>query len=205
MKKIPRIVWELLALIVLAAIGYGVWTWSEFRWQRRLQDREEQLQTEIATERQNAAEVVAQRRAKEGEMVGRAFAAGIRSAVASGRTEAVDAAVGELLRLPGVVFAHVLERGGGVIATSDRKLVTTGRAGPRADWALTAQEVAVRPGTSAETTEVAIPVAVDNGVVLWLSYDLSSIESAPQGTPSQDTPETEAPTPEVPEAEGEPV
>lgn len=56
---------------MLAAIGYGVWTWSDFRWQRRLQDREGQLQTEIATERQNAAEMVAQRRAKEGEVVGR--------------------------------------------------------------------------------------------------------------------------------------
>jgi hypothetical protein len=202
MDKLPRTVWEILALVVLAAVGYGFWTWSDYRWQQRVGDVDRQLRGELAAERESSAEALARRRAREGEMVGRAFAAGIRTAVAAGRREAVDAAVGELLRIPGVVFAHVLERDGGVIATSDRKLVTTGQAGPRAAWALAAREVAVRPGDGPETTEVAVPVAEGDAgaAVLWIAYDLG-MAASPAETPAPEAPRV----PEVPETEGEPV
>lgn len=202
MKKLPRTVWEILALVVLAAVGYGFWTWSDYRWQRRLAQSEEHLQATLTSERQHTAEVLAQRRAKEGEMAGRAFAAGIRAAVTAGRLEAVDDAVGELLRIPGVIFAHVLERDGGVIATSDRKLVTTGQAGPRADWALAAGEVAVRSGANPETTEVVVPVSEGDGgtAVLWIAYELGIAESTAPPTSAPEPPISEAL-----EAEAEPV
>lgn len=206
MKKLPRTVWEILALVVLTAVGYGFWTWSDYRWQRSLADREQLLQAELASEQRHTAEVLAERRAKEGEMVGRAFAAGIRAAVTAGRREAVDAAVGELLRIPGVIFAHVLERDGGVVATSDRKLVTTGQAGPRAGWALAAGEVVVRPGANPETSEVAVPITEgDDAVVLWIAYELGMAESTPPPAPAPETPVPETQVPEALEAEAEPV
>lgn len=177
MEKLPRTLWEILAFVVLAAIGYGLWSWSNARWGRQLAETEGQLRSEIAAEREKAADVLRQRGAEEAEVAARAFAAGIQEPALEGRQPAVDAAVGELLHLPGVVFVHVLGRDGTVIATSDRKLVATGRPGPRSAWALSAAAVTRRAGTTSDITEVAVPIGDADGAVVWMAYEVGRADT----------------------------
>lgn len=193
MAKMPRTLWEILILVLLAAIGYGFWTWSDYRWQGRLAESEQRLLADVKAEREAAAEVLRQQGAREAEVAARVFAAGIRDEVLEARHEAIDEAVGALLRLPAVVFVHVLERDGGVIATSDRKLVATGRAGPSAAWALAATDTVTRVGATPQTTEVAVPLDEAEGVtaVLWLAYDVGATDRA-TAVPGVAAPETES-------------
>ena len=194
-----RILWEVLVLLLLGAVGWGLWQWSERRWQSRLTEREESLRSELAAERRSVEEAKKRLLEIEAEAVGRAFAAGIRGEVAAERQEAVDAAVGELLRLPSVTFVHVLDRGAGVIATSDRKLVATGRAGPKASWALAATEVSRRAGAAPGTVEVTVPIGGEPEAVLWMGYEPASGGSAPPAAAPAEPPPSEA-APAEPEA-----
>ena len=102
-----------------------------------------------------------------------AFSAGIQSAVLSENGDAINVAVSELIRLPGIVFVHVVDPAGSVLASSDRKLVSTGQAGERAAWALGLTEMAVRDGELPGTTEAATPVPGVSGPVafVWIGYD----------------------------------
>lgn len=173
MRSLPRIVWEILVLVVLAAVGWGLYTWTERDWRDRLAAAEESRRSELAEVRRDRAASEGRQMLREAEAVARAFASGIQSQALAGRYEAVENAVGQLLLLPRVVFVHVLAPDGAVLASSDRKLVATGEAGPRAEWALGAGELATRPELETGVTEVAVPLrgVSGPGAILWMAYE----------------------------------
>lgn len=111
------------------------------------------------------------------EAVFRAYAAGIHAAVLADRKESLDQSVAELVRLPGVVFVHLLRADGAVVVSSDRKLVLTGKASERGAWALGATEFKTRPGDLSGTTELALPIDDAAGVraILWMAYDTTPV------------------------------
>ncbi len=159
-----RLGWELFAGVLLIAAAVAVWYVQEYRRATEVETiRQEQVSATEAT-----AETVA-------VSLFEGFAAGIYPAVGGGRTY-VDAAVAELLRVEKVDFAHVFLPDGTVLATSDRKLETLGRAGADARWVLeTAEAVAKR--RSEDFWEVAGPLVDGDGQVLaflWLGCDPTS-------------------------------
>ena len=135
---------------------------------------------ELETAQQRALETKDRLVMREAEAVLRAFSAGLHPAILANRTEAVDAAVVDLIQLPEVVFAHVATPQGVVIASSDRKLVGPENVGERGRWALKATDLQTRPGDADGTVELAMPLAASSGwhVVVWVGYDIGAAGAA---------------------------
>lgn len=171
-KSLPRWLWEALILLMIAAAAYGAWWWLGIEHRADLQAQKDQLTAEHQAELEKANEAVAAALSAEATAAAVAFAAGIEALAADERWQAVDQAALRLLELPGVSFVHVLAPDGSVRISSDRKLLATGQAGPRARWALEADGV-VQRSSRRETLEVALPLrAGDEKIaVLWLGYD----------------------------------
>ncbi|MEM8995145.1 MAG: hypothetical protein AAGF23_10190 [Acidobacteriota bacterium] len=178
-KGLPRWLWEFLVLALIGAAGYGAWWWLGIQHGGDLQEQKDQLTREHQTELQEAQAAVAAALSSEATAAAVAFRAGIQSLAVDGRWAEVDAAALELLELPGVAFVHILAGDGTVKVSSDRKMLATGQAGPRAKWALEADGVVQRT-TQRQTLEIATPLGdFDGGVeagepaeklVLWLGY-----------------------------------
>ncbi|MEM6792872.1 MAG: hypothetical protein AAF725_02765 [Acidobacteriota bacterium] len=203
----PRGVWEFLVLIFLGAVGYGAWWWLGIEHRGELQKQKDALVAEHAAAMAELEGQVRSSNAAEAMAAAVAFAAGIETLAASERWPAIDRAVLELLELPGVSFVHVLGAGGSVRVSSDRKFLATGRAGPRASWALGANGVIQRVSAGA-VIEIAVPLdaaaggAVSEGEetgarsILWLGYSRTGSSSVPASGasgPGASGPEASAP------------
>ncbi len=182
-----RIGIEVLVVAVLVLVVAGVWSWGRHTTAREVAAREQACRGWVDT--------VA---GSEATMVFRAFAAGVHPLVLSGEPQGLDQAVGALLELPGVEFVHVVARDGTVLASSDRKLLTTGRLGSDAAWVLETGELEQRPGAGG-VVEMASPVVGPSGPAgfVWMGYDTASVVA--QGRPAgwgEEKPAGEAPRPD---------
>lgn len=172
---------EIAVVLVVALIGWGAWWWSDRQSGRRVAEVSADYQARIETVRQNCEVWAASMAAEQAEAVLRSFAAGaypsLMGAPAEATGENLDVAIGALLELPGVEFAHLLGADGQVITSSDRKFTILGEVGERADWALGVTELTSRRGDRAGTVELAAPILSTAGAeaILWMSYDTAGV------------------------------
>lgn len=166
---------EMIAALALTACIGGIYLWSIYR-QHTI---EHQCETRVTALRSESDAVEAQLVIDRAESVFRAYSAGIHAAVLASRKESLEVSVEELVRLPGVVFIHLLQPDGGVVASSDRKLEVMGKVGERGVWALEAQGFIRRKGDIAGTVEMAMPVEDAAGVktVVWMSYETDLLKT----------------------------
>lgn len=164
-----RLAIEVGVAVLLLLVAGGIW-WAKDGQVTTAREEAESRVAEAVREAEGwAAELVN----GEAEAVARTFAAGIAPQVLAERQETVDQAVVGLLEVPGVIFVHVLTPDGGVIASSDRKLMATGQAGAEAGWALASSGLITRAGNRPGVLELAAPVvgATEPRGYLWLGYD----------------------------------
>jgi len=175
-RRVPRVVWEIAVVLLGVIIALSLLAWSQRDGEKKLAAAQERFETELAAEQQRFDEMSRQLALSEAEAVARAFAAGIYPIVLAGRQESLDYSVGEVIKLPAVVFAHVLDPAGGVLATSDRKLAVSGEAGPKGDWALATEDFRARASTP-EITEMALVVrgVSEKQSVLWIGYETGAL------------------------------
>ena len=139
--------------------------------------------------------------AQQAEAVLRGYAAGAYPSLMADRPgEELDVTIGALLELPGVQFAHLLEPGGAVLASSDRKLTIQGAVGERGAWALGVTELASRQGDRAGVLELAAPVLSTAGTeaILWLGYDTQGVMESCRPEPLAEEEDAGAPAAEAP-------
>jgi len=179
MSTARRVMWEGLILIILVVAAVGTYKVMERRWRQQILDEHQRSVAELAVFRNGAATLGENMARLQTEAVLRAFAAGVQPSLLAGKDDAVDTALGQLLELDGIVFVHVLRPDGSVVATSDRKLMTTGEAGARGRWALQASGFAMRNGAITGTTEAVLPMptVADGRVIVWLGYDTDRLIS----------------------------
>lgn len=174
-----RLLIEIVVVLVVALAGYGAWWWCARQAERGVEEIARDYEARIESVEQTCEVWAAAMAAEQAEAVLRSFAAGAYPALMAGRPgEELDVAVGALLELPGVDFAHLLEPGGTVLASSDRKFTILGEVGERADWALGVTELTSRQGERAGTVELAAPVLSTEGTeaILWLAYDTEGVK-----------------------------
>ncbi len=173
----------LLAVAALACIALGFFIALQIdraRYENRSADITQRHDRKIA-ELRAAAERWADSVARtQGETIVRAFAAGISPAVLAGRREGVEIAAVSLLHVPGIAGIHVLGLDGTVLYSSDAKVVATGAAEYRGQWALQVSEFTSRPSARTGVIDMAVPI-VNAGqplAVAWLEYDVGSVQTA---------------------------
>lgn len=174
-----RLLWEIAVTILLVGAVYGAWQLQEARKTRALDEQATAFRTELDTARQKLAKTTASQARGEARVVFETFASTIGPVYEIGGAEAVNQAIDALLRLPGIRFVHLLEPGGRVIATTDRKLEATGQADQRARWALDTLETQERSDSDG-TFELAGPLPNADpqlAPVLWLGYAQSPLAS----------------------------
>jgi len=169
---VKRLLWEVIIVLILGAAIYGVWRWSAVETTRKLEAEQTQWQTKLLAVEHRAQESQANAARDQATAVFRAFVAGIQPAIFAGRSEAITQAVNQLLSLPRIAFVHVLTPSGEVLATSNGKYASAGRADERASWALGLKEMGTRQGELSGTVEVAGPIVGGSGplAVVWISY-----------------------------------
>lgn len=160
-------------LAVALLLAGGLWLWAR----QRLDEQARECTTRLAQAVEGSSAWASALAAGEAEAVFRAYQAGIHAAVLAGRRESLDVSIDEMVRLPGVVFVHIMGPDGAVLASSDRRYTVTGRASERAAWALGAIEASVRQGALPGTIELAIPIqdAAGARAVLWGAYNTQKI------------------------------
>ncbi len=193
-----RLLIEGAIVLVVALIGFGAWWWCARQSDRSAREIAADYEARIETVRQNCELWAGSMAAQQAEAVLRSFAAGAYPSLMSAPGgENLDVAIGALLELPGVEFAHLLAADGRVITSSDRKFTILGQVPERADWALGVTELTSRPGDRAGTVELAAPILSTAGTeaILWLSYDTAAVMESCR-------PETLAPAGETGAEEG---
>lgn len=172
MTRTQRILAEVLAVIILSAIAYGLWQWQENRRIDQLAEQSTRYDRQIGTLNDRAEFWAEGMAASEAQAVFRAFRAGLAPSLLTGSDEPVQQAATQLLFLPEIDFVHILRPDGEVIYTSDAKLVATGSRVRRNSWALGVGEMAVRESDTQGVTEVAGAVQGPEGSVayLWIGY-----------------------------------
>lgn len=160
---------EALLILVLAAVGAGIWWLKD----RQMASRERACESRLAALADDASSWARAVAAGEAETAFRAFAAGVAPAVLAGRQDTLEQAKKSLLEIPGVSFIHILAADGSVLASSDEKLTVTGKVGPDAAWVLATNGLARRSGGRPGTVELAAPVVGPTGPVgfLWMGYE----------------------------------
>lgn len=116
--------------------------------------------------------------AGQAEAAFRAFAAGVYPLVLrGGQSDGLNQAIGAVLEIPGVTFVHLLGADGTVLASSDRKLTTTGRVGEAGAWVLSATELVSKAGEVPGTVEMGAPVVGASGPTgyLWMGYAVDEV------------------------------
>lgn len=183
-----RILVDLVLIAVVVLVAAGAWWWKD-RQMDQLREEHQFHVEQLHARAQEWAETLAR---GEVEAVGRSFASGITPMVLSQRTESIDQAVVALLDVSGVVFVHVLDPEGNVLASSDRKLVTTGTGGGKAAWALGSPGLRTRRSERSGVLELAAPIVGGAGIsgVLWMGYDVRQrVESAKPASLMEGSPE----------------
>ncbi len=175
-----RLLAEIAVVLVLVLALYGVWRTKDRQREEALAAQAAEWEARLAAARDETEAWTRSLATSEAEAVFRAFFGGVQPAVLAADLRAVDRAVNELLKLPGVAFVHVLKPDGTVLASSDRKWVITGQAGPEAAWALATWEVTARPGPTAGTTELAAPVLGPSNpqAFVWMGYETDKVRQA---------------------------
>ena len=172
-RSTPRWLIEVLVFLLLCAAGYGVWWWQGIQHRSEMTERTRELRETYEAKEREIARKLHAAASNEATAVATAFAAGIRPLVQDGRFDDVDAAVLSILEVPGVAFVHLLDRDGTVLVSSDRKMLATGQAGARGEWALGAAGAVQRIAGSG-VIEIAVPLTRREGqgdAVLWLGFD----------------------------------
>jgi len=173
-----RLLIEIAVVLLVGLIGYGAWWWCSRQAERSAAELSVDYEARIATVRQNCEFWAASMAAQQAEAVLRSFAAGVYpSLMAEREGEDLDVAIGALLELPGVQFAHLMDSSGAVLASSDRKFTILGQVGDRADWALGVTELTSRQGDRPGTLELAAPILSTAGTeaIVWLGYDTRGV------------------------------
>lgn len=162
-----------LAVLVLLGVLAGAWWWNDRQAERELEELRTTMESRVAAVQREAREQSAALHRSEARAAFRSFAAGIAPSVLAKRGEGLDQAVGGLLEVPGVVFVHVIQADGAVLATSDRKLATLDNATEYAQWALGSTKLTVRESEREGVLELAAPVVGPTGPAgyLWMGYD----------------------------------
>ena len=178
---------ETLLIVVLVLAGAAIWWWKERELGNRLADRKQSCQTEVALAHRQADAWATRLAASEATAAFRAFAAGVQPAILAGRRNSLDQAVTALLELASIDSVHVLNARGDVLATSDRKLSTTGHVGERGAWVLATTALTVRPGERPGVTEIAGPIVGAAGPAgfLWIGYRTGQVRDAARLGPAE--------------------
>lgn len=193
-----RLLIEIAAVLAVALVGYGAWWWCARQAERSATELALDYEARATTVRQNCELWAAAMAAQQAEAVLRAFAAGAYPSLMTERPgEELDMAVGALLELPGVEFAHLLAPDGSVLTSSDRKYSILGEVPERAEWALGATELTSRQGDDRGTLELAAPILSTEGVeaIAWLGYDTHGVMESCRPEPLADEPDEIAPPP----------
>lgn len=171
-----RILWTVAALVCIALGFVLAQQYERNRSAKEMRALEEQQAAEIERVR---SEVDAIART-QGQIVLRAFAAGVSPSVLAGRRESVEIAAVDLLVVPGIAGIHVLGPDGTVIYSSDAKLATTGEGAYRGSWALNATELVSQASSRPNVIDLAIPVlgGGERKAVIWLEYDVAAVKAA---------------------------
>lgn len=173
-----RLLIEIAVVLAVALAGYGAWWWCSRQAERNAEELARDYEARIGTLTRSCEAWAAAMAAEQAEAVLRSFAAGLYPSLMAGRPgEELDVAVGALLELPGVTFAHLLEPGGTVLASSDRKFTILGEVSEEAAWALGTTELTSRQGDREGTLELAAPVLSTEGTeaIVWLAYDTAGV------------------------------
>lgn len=180
-----RIGAEVVIIVLLVVVVIGVWWWKDRAAAAAVTEEREVCAAQVTAAGEQAEMWAAALAEGEARAVLRAFAAGVLPAVLAGRAESLDQAVGSLLESPGVAAVHVFGLDGTVLASSDRKLTTTGKLPAGAGWVVETTEVTVRPGAAPGTLELAAPLGGATGPAgyLWLQYRTGAVADAarPEG------------------------
>lgn len=203
-----RLLIEIAVVLLVALIGFGAWWWCSRQAARSAAELAVDYEARIATVRQNCELWAASMASQQAEAVLRSFAAGVYPSLMADREgEDLDVAIGALLELPGVQFAHLIEPGGAVLASSDRKFTILGQVGERADWALGATELTSRQGDRPGTLELAAPILSTAGTeaIVWLGYDTHGVMESCRPEPLAEAGEAGQAESPVAGAAGEPA
>lgn len=172
-----RFGYELLIILLLILAAAGIWWWKDSQAADAAAEAERAHTEALAAETARSEEWAATLAASEALAVFRAFAAGIQPMVLSGDGETLDQAVGGLLELPSVDFVHIVGADGAILASSDRKMTTTGSLAAEDRWILETAEIREREGAEPGTREIAAPVVGAAGprAYVWLGYDVAGL------------------------------
>lgn len=175
-----RLVIEIVVGAVLVLAVVGVWKTMGNRAEAERAEIESTWQARAAAAEADAARWTEALSRGEAEAVFRAFAAGVHPLVLPGRGDALDQAVAGLLELPAVQGVHVLAADGRVLASSDRKLVTTGTLDARDSWVLATSDLTVTDGDRPGVLQLAAPVVGPAGPAgfVWMAYDIERARTA---------------------------
>jgi hypothetical protein len=184
-----RIGYEFLVIIILVAAAVFIWTWKDRQAANALVEQDAACQARVDSMTAAGESWAGAMASGQAEAAFRGFAAGVHPLVLTGRGDGLDQAIGAALEMPGVTFVHVLAADGAVLASSDRKLTTTGVVGEAGTWALTASDLVSRGGEAPGTVELASPIVGPSGPAgfLWMGYDVKKMLDAarPAGWPAK--------------------
>lgn len=186
--SMKRFGYEFLIILLLILAAVGIWMWKDHQRTVALADAEEACAARVEGVVAAGEEWAAALADGEAEAAFRAFAAGVHPLILRNNADALYQAVGALLELPGVAFVHVVAPDGAVLASSDRKLLTTGQVGEAGTWVLTTADLEVRDGEVEGLQELAAPVIGATGPAgfLWLGYETGGAveEARPRSWPA---------------------
>ncbi len=171
---------EALIVAVLLVAVAGVWWFKDRGAESERERLEAAWQEQVAAAEATTGSWTEALAAGEATAVFRAFAAGIHPLVLPERADSLDQAVAALLELPAVEGVHVVAADGRILASSDRKLETTGRLDERDAWILETAALTTREGDRAGVVQLAAPIVGPAGPAgyLWLAYDSEAAREA---------------------------
>lgn len=171
---------EALIVVILLLALVGVWWYGGHRAAAERAELEAACATHMQSLEAQTAQWTRALAASQAEAVFRAFASGIHPLVLPERRDSLDQAIAALLELDGIDSVHVLSATGDVLASSDRKLQTTGHVDERGSWALEATGLVRRPSELPGITELAAPIVGPSGPAgyLWMGYKTDAVRDA---------------------------
>jgi hypothetical protein len=168
----------LLIVLALVLVAAGIWFFMSRGKENALAAERAACDERVATLTTAGESWAGTLATGQAEAAFRAFAAGVHPLVLrGGQSGGLDQAIGALLELPGVAFVHLLAADGTVIASSDRKLSTTGQVGDAGAWVLSTTDMVSRGGDVPGTIEIGAPVVGAAGPAgyLWMGYAVDEV------------------------------